>query len=165
MEHLPSERNEEERIQRFQFGPWVFNVNRAQAILAESPREPKLLPVVQWARFYGLDSHDGPGLSLFTPLPSFDRDYAMTTDLDNPLLMATLRSHDGKEFALLIDGTHRLYRAFIDGVAELPAHVLTAEESLAIREDGLVGGEVFGPVRDRPDLLDEPAESEHGGDA
>jgi hypothetical protein len=156
MEQLPSGGGENrelagekaERVQHFQFGPWLFNVNGARAIIEDSPREPRNLPVVQWARFYGLDSVEGQTVSLFTPLPSFDRDYAMTTDLSEPLLVAALRSEEGEEFPLLIDGTHRLYRAFVEGVNELPAYLLSIEESLAIREDGAIGRSVHWPGRD-----------------
>jgi hypothetical protein len=142
------------RVQRFQFGPWLFNVDQAQALIAESPREPKVLPVAPWARFYGLDSPDGPGVSLFTPHAGFDRDYAMTTDLRDPVLIATLRSNEGEEFPLLIDGTHRLYRAHADGLAELPAYVLTADESLTIREGAFLGSTVYWPGYDPARLLE-----------
>ncbi|SRR5712691_1468317 len=130
-----------ERRQRFQFGPWLFNVVEAQRIIARSPRDPSPLPVAQWARFYGLDDdgHDG-GLSLFTPMLGFDRAYALTTDLSTPVLVATLEGKEGQAFPLLIDGTHRLFHAYATDVAELPAYVLTVEESRAIREDGWVTG-------------------------
>ena len=145
MERQPSEggdnqaqrraETESPRMQRFQFGPWMFNVNRAQAIIAESPRETTQLPVAPWAQFYGLDNRGRVSVSLFSPRSEFDRDYAMTTDLSAPVLVATLRANDGDEFPLLIDGAHRLYRAYAEGVTTLPADVLSADESLAIRED------------------------------
>ncbi|HEV2403432.1 MAG TPA: hypothetical protein VGS08_04475 [Candidatus Saccharimonadales bacterium] len=137
--HEPGERP---RVQRFQFGPWVFNVDRAQAVIVEDPRETRSLPVQPWALAYGLDrldSNEGRSFSLFTPLPGFDRRYVMPTDLDEPVIVATLRSNQGEEFPLLIDGTHRLYRAHVEGVEKLSAHVLSAEESLSIREDSRIG--------------------------
>jgi hypothetical protein len=150
------------RVQRFQFGPWLFNVDRAQALIAESPRDTKLVPVAQWARFYGLDSPEGPGFSLFTPRPGFDRDYAMTADLSDPVLVATLRNNEGEEFPLLIDGTHRLFRANAEGLAELPAYVLTAEESLTVREDAFLGSTIHWPSFERSRLLG--SSDEPGGD-
>lgn len=140
------------RGQRFQFGPWQFNVDQAQALVAESLRETKLLPVKPWARFFGLDDPDGSGVWLFTPRPGFDRDYAMTTDLSEPVLVATLRNNEGEEFPLLIDGTHRLFRANAENLAELPAYVLTAEESLTIREDAFLSSTVHWPSYDRARL-------------
>ena len=165
MEQRPSDRRGEQdrgpRVQRFQFGPWLFNVNGARAIIAESPRQPRALPVEPWARFYGLDNTD-EAVSLFS-VQHLDRDYAMATDLDEPVLVATLRSSLSKQFPLLIDGTHRLYKAFVQGIAELPAYVLDADESLAIREDGFIGGSVYWPSHDERRLPGNPAEPGDGG--
>lgn len=137
-QHAEAERP---RVQRYHFGPWVFNVNKAQAIIAESPREALPIQVESWARFYGLDAREGESFSLFGPR-NLDRGYAMTSDLDEPLLIATLRSRDSEEFPLLIDGTHRLYRACVEHLPELQARVLSVEETLAIREDGYMGSSI-----------------------
>jgi hypothetical protein len=141
MEQLPSNRGgEQERgpvVQHFQFGPWVFNVSGARAIIAERPRDLQALDVESWAYQYGLDDTDA-GAPLFSNV-GLDRDYAMTTDLDEPVIVATVRTSEHGELRLLIDGTHRLYKAHVQGVAELPAYMLNAEESLVIREDGFFG--------------------------
>lgn len=120
------------------------------------------MPVTPWARYYRLDSAEDESFSLFTPLPSFDRDYAMTTDLVEPVFVATLRRSEGEEFPLLIDGTHRLYRAYVEHVAELPAYVLTVDESLAIREDGFIGSSVYWPSHDRERFMGDSAEPSDG---
>jgi hypothetical protein len=122
-------------IQRFQFGPWLFNVNRAKDIIVKRPRETLPIPVQPWAHFYGLDTPEGNSFSLFRPSSHFDAEYALTTDLDEPTILATLRGGRGERFPLLIDGTHRLYHAHVEGITELPAYVLTVQESLRIRED------------------------------
>jgi hypothetical protein len=156
--------NEEEkplRIQRFQFGPWLFNVNGGQAILAERPRDARPLSVELWVSFYGLDTPDDE-VSLFWA-HHLDRDYAMTTDLDEPLLVATLRNNEGEELPLLIDGTHRLHRAHVEHRARLPAYVLTVDESLAIREDGLIGPSVYRPSQRQQQLPNDHQESSNGG--
>lgn len=122
--------------QWFRFGLWVFDVDRAQAMLAERPREPQSFPVMPWARQYGLDLVDEPDrVPILGVGPDFDREYAMTTDLTQPLIVATMRLSDGAETPLLIDGTHRLYRAYREAVPELPAYVLDVSESLTIRLD------------------------------
>jgi hypothetical protein len=60
----------------------------------------------------------------------------MTTDLTEPVIVAILHSQEHDEdYPLLIDGTHRLYRAYQEGVATLPAYVLDVAETLGIRED------------------------------
>lgn len=129
------QQGERKRLQRFQFGPWLFNVDRAKVIVAERPRDTRPLPVPPWAHFYGLDTPDGKSFSLFRPSSDFSAEYALTTDLSEPLIVATLRSREHEEFPLLVDGTHRVYRAFAEGRSELPAYVLSTEESLSIRED------------------------------
>jgi hypothetical protein len=135
------------RVQRFQFGPWLFNVNSARAIIAERPRDESNLLVEPWAHFYGLDNPD-EAVSLFF-VQHLDRDYAMTTDLEEPVLVATVRNSLNEQFPLLIDGTHRLYKAYVQGVGVLPAYVLDAEESLAIREDGFIGNSIYWPGHDQ----------------
>jgi hypothetical protein len=132
-----SHRNEGQPAQWFRFGLWIFDVDRAQALLAERPREPQPLPVMPWVRQFGLDLLDEPDrVPILGVGPDFDREYAMTTDLTQPLIVATLHSRKHGESHLLIDGTHRLYRAYREDVVELPAYVLEVAESLAIRLDG-----------------------------
>lgn len=124
--------------QRFHFGPWVFDIDKAQALIKEAPRETRSLVVDAWALFYGLDDtrDDEHSMSLIGPGPEFNRRYAMTTNLEEPVIVAMLRSEEtGEESPLLIDGTHRLFRAYQDGVAALPAYVLSVEESVAIRQE------------------------------
>jgi hypothetical protein len=57
----------------------------------------------------------------------------MTTDLTQPVFIATLPAAGGPPCPLLIDGTHRLYKATVDGCTHLPSWVLTEAETLAIR--------------------------------
>lgn len=129
---------ERQPAQWFQFGGWIFDVDHAQALLTERPRNPQPLPVMPWVRQYGLDLLDHPDTAPILGVgPGFDRDYAMGTDLTEPLIVATLRTSDHGHSPLLIDGTHRLYRAYREGLAELPAYVLNESETQAIRIDGL----------------------------
>ena len=86
------------------------------------------LHVVPWATYYGLAEADLTHASFFAP-QHLDREYAMTTDLDDPVLVATLRNSRGKLFSLLIDGTHRLYHAYKQGVLVLPAYLLDEDRA------------------------------------
>jgi hypothetical protein len=117
--------------QAYLFGSWAFSIAAARDILAAAPRPPASLPVGPWARAFSFDL--GPGhASLLGPGPGFDAAYALTTDLAEPVLVATITAA-GEELPLLIDGTHRLYKAHATGTATLPALVLTAAETLGIR--------------------------------
>ena len=107
------------------------------------PRPPQPLPVMDWARAYGLIRDPGSGphtISLIGPGPGFDPRYAMTTSLDDPLIIATLTTAAGEPTGpLLVDGCHRLYKAAVTGRAELPSFVLTAAETLSIRHEIILG--------------------------
>jgi hypothetical protein len=76
---------------------------------------------------------------LIGPGPGFDPRYAMTTDLDDPVIIATITTAGGKPAGpLLTGGCHRLYKAAVTG-ADLRSFVLTAEETLSIRHPVILG--------------------------
>jgi len=128
--------------QWFVLRPWLFDVTAAIELLRRVPRPARPLPVMAWARAYGLIP--GPGSSphsvpLIGPGPGFDPDYALTTDLDDPLIIASITAaSDGEPAPLLIDGCHRLYKAARLGREHLPSLVLTAAETLSIRRPAIL---------------------------
>ena len=64
----------------------------------------------------------------------------MGTDLDEPLIITSVTADGtGPPRPLLIDGCHLLYKAARLGREQLPSHVLTAAETLAIRRDAVLG--------------------------
>ena len=129
--------------QWFVLRPWSFAVTAATALLRAAPRPPQPLPVMAWARAYGLLPAPGGSphtISLIGPGPGFDPGYAMGTDLDEPVIVATITGPDGEPAGpLLIDGCHRLYKAARLSRDHLPSHVLTAEETRAIRHLAILG--------------------------
>ncbi|MCG8914895.1 hypothetical protein L6E12_03710 [Actinokineospora sp. PR83] len=138
MEREPKkkERKSDKNNQYYIFGPWSFSIGEAARIIEEKPRPTVSLPVFEWANAFGLPGLETPGMiRLLGPGPYFDKDYAMTTDLSDPVIVATLVDKEGVASPLFIDGTHRLYRAFQEGVEELPAYVLTAEETEMVRRN------------------------------
>lgn len=115
-------------------GTWHFSIDKAQDILDRHPRAPRHLPVRPWVAAYGLSQADPGTVALLGPGPGFNREYAMTTDITRPLIVATLRSGRGGDELLLIDGMHRLYRAWRENVDRLPACLLDFAETTQIRE-------------------------------
>ena len=101
-----------------------------------SPRSALLLPVQPWARAYGLirePAGQPQTISLIGPGPGFDPGYALTTDLDDPVIIAIT----GKPARpLLIDGCHRLYKAAQLGREHLPFLVLAPTELAVCIEAG-----------------------------
>ena len=85
--------------QWFRFGPWVYDVDAVTGwLLRAAPRPPQALPVMDWARGYGLIRDPGSGphaVCLIGPGPGFDPRYATITSLDDPLIIATLTTDDG----------------------------------------------------------------------
>jgi hypothetical protein len=92
--------------QLFTLRPWVFDVTMAGVLLRAEPRPPRMVPVAGWSRAYGLAREPGSArhaISLIGPGPDFSPEYAMTTDPDDPVILATLGGAHG-ESPLLIDG-------------------------------------------------------------
>jgi hypothetical protein len=110
-------------------GAWLFDVEHAFRLLRAKPRMPQLIEVVSWS---GIHGPDGSSISPIRPGPSFDPFYAMTVDLTRPLIMATIPTPDGGSATCVIDGTHRLFRALVEGVVTLPAYVLSIAETARI---------------------------------
>jgi hypothetical protein len=87
--------------------PWLFDVTAAIGLLRAAPRPPQPLPVLPWARAYGLTPDPGGGprsVALIGPGPGFDPEYAMTTDLDDPVIIASVTVPGEPPGPLLIDG-------------------------------------------------------------
>jgi hypothetical protein len=94
---------------------YVWNVTQAWRLVQELPRDPVYFhPAEQGVTVAHLNER----------YPSLDWEYAKTTDLTRPLLFVP---YNGQ--AQMLDGWHRLGRAVLEGVAELPAYLLTQEEA------------------------------------
>lgn len=94
----------------------IFDVAMARRIAEERPR--RLAFPVQMLESTGYDlDHVFGGI---------DHNYALTSDLDQPLLFAPW----GDEWVLL-DGWDRMYKAVCCGVGELPMYLLTESEAVA----------------------------------
>ena len=139
--------------QWFYFGPWAFSIDEAETLIGEQPRKPGSLDVAAWANTYGLTHIDDPDprtVTLIGPTrDGLDREYAMGTDLSKPGIVATLEV-DGEPTALFIDGVHRLYRAWREGVPSLPAYVLTVAETHQIKHNRIIGGGITPRRRPTP---------------
>lgn len=140
--------------QWFHFGPWLFDIDAAQALIAAAPRDVLDLNVPAWATALGLTRLDDPEhtkVNLIGPAPGgVDRLYAMSTDLSDPVILGRVRIGDIPPAALLIDGVHRLYRAWREDVLHLPAYLLTAEETRAVQHDKLLGPGGASIIRPKP---------------
>ena len=93
--------------QWFTLRPWLFDVTAATWVLRAAPRPARPMPVMAWARAYGLlpGQDAAPGtIRLIGPGPDFDPAYAMGTDLDEPAIIASIPVAGEPPAPLLIDG-------------------------------------------------------------
>lgn len=131
--------------QWFTFGPCEFDIDKALEIIGrDADRPTRTIDVLQWAKMLGVEKtlaeyHAEGVLPMLRG--EIDEEYARTkSDLSVPVIVADIRvKQDGEPAHMLIDGTHRLRRAFLEGVLTLPAYVLTFKESRAIRSDVFLG--------------------------
>ncbi|MFE5214058.1 MULTISPECIES: hypothetical protein [unclassified Streptomyces] len=125
--------------QTFHYGARMFNIDKARSLLQQHLRNPEPTLVTDWAAHYHLHhltpDYDGTSwCPIFGPDQShFNAAHAMQTDLDKPVIIATME-FDGRAAVLLIDGLHRMYRAMVEARVTLPAHTLTVAETASIRE-------------------------------
>lgn len=71
-------------------------------------------------------------IDLFGMDLSEGKEYALSDKCDTavPLLFVMVKLDDGKEHAQIIDGCHRLYKAFHTGLEEMPALVFDPDTGL-----------------------------------
>ncbi|MFI2616628.1 hypothetical protein [Streptomyces sp. NPDC018584] len=132
---------QQKKGQFFHFDPFVYDVDAALRIIRDEPRPDRLqeIDVAVWARSLGLHKSQeeirrGNTIPLFIP-KDFNEEYARTqADLSVPLIFADLSKEGDEPGYMLIDGTHRLRRAVIEGVEKLPVYLLDRAEALRIRE-------------------------------
>jgi hypothetical protein len=128
----PSPRRVPQYEQQFaQVGDAFLDVGHAFRLLRTAPRRTEPIDVATWGRLYGMDGNQH---SLIQLGPAFDRVHAMSTNLTRPLILATFATGPtrAEDTLLIVDGSHRLYRAFVEGRDQLPALVLTEAETAAI---------------------------------
>ncbi|MEY9859773.1 hypothetical protein ABH935_005406 [Catenulispora sp. GAS73] len=110
-------------------GNTVLDIEAAFRLLRARPRDTVHIDVDAWARLYGMNGDPHAPIQLG---PLFNRHHAAGADLRRPLILITLTLDNGDEVQLIADGSHRLYRGYIEGRDSLPAWILTAAETRAI---------------------------------
>lgn len=101
------------RNEVYNFMFYRFNVWRAAEIL-ENSEVVQISASLNWNFFHRTDEK-----------------YAMTTDISQPVFIAQIFIN-GEISNLMIDGNHRNFRACKEGVAKIPAKILTVEQSFEI---------------------------------
>ncbi|GAB3467194.1 hypothetical protein [Actinophytocola sediminis] len=118
--------------QVFQFAIFRWCINHVEELIEADPDAARLVDDVPVKPF-------GQFLSLEAPAPGYTKlievlvspEYAATTDLSKPIMIAPIILGDENIGGMAIDGWHRIYRALNEGVTELPAYILTEATSVA----------------------------------
>lgn len=101
----------------FRFGDTVWDIAKAEKLVAGRSPNWSVRPAdakVYWEQGW----------------VDVDPDHASTADLSRPVI-GIPSNVEGSHF--IIDGWHRLYRAYAEDVSSLPAHLLTREEEMSVR--------------------------------
>jgi hypothetical protein len=133
----PSPRPDEPGHEFYEFMDDEYDVTRALEMIALTPGRPTVaLDVASTARTLGLEKSSADYLAegvVHLLRGHVDEEYALThADLARPVLLADL-AKTGDPAHMLIDGYHRVRRAYAEGLVALRAHMLTREESAQIR--------------------------------
>ncbi|KUL44777.1 hypothetical protein ADL22_12605 [Streptomyces sp. NRRL F-4489] len=123
--------------QYFHAPPFRYDIDAAWRLIERSPRETHRIKVSEWARALGLaktpEEYQADGK---IPLVNYnvDEEYAKTVDISKPLIFVDVSGKGEEATYIMIDGGHRLRRAVIEGVEELPGYALDKAEAALIRE-------------------------------
>lgn len=96
---------------------WAWDIDTASRLAVRHRPQPVDIGPLAWAR----------------PVIQIDPDHAATVDLSRPLLTVPIPNTDTP---LVIDGWHRIHRALITGIHELPVIRLDAGDERACRIRG-----------------------------
>ena len=114
-----------------------WNVAKAWTLVAAQAPDGTIV-VDDWARamFRAPSAEAMLGKSVIYALSvHVDTTWCLDNDVDltRPILIVSVPLSDGEPVTIPIDGYHRLWRAWHDGVETLPAIVLTAEQEQEVR--------------------------------
>jgi len=116
----------------FQWFDTAWDIERADAILKKKPREPELVDVSEFQTLISLPGDPIKFGGVYT-----NDNVVKRADITFPIYIAIWESkhimNKKKRMHLCIDGWHRIARAKMDGITELPAFFFNLRESRSIR--------------------------------
>ncbi|GCE32083.1 hypothetical protein KDA_75670 [Dictyobacter alpinus] len=118
---------ESERFETFRFFVARWDIVKARYIIQKANKPVGSLRVASAARVYGLDR---PQTEESAVAVDETRGMSETIDTRVPVILALLK---GASSPILIDGLHRLYKAYREGKETLPCYALTSEEEQLCR--------------------------------
>ncbi len=113
----------------FNFLGLAFDVTRAKELVRDRPGPSTTINPHDWRQFLSRHTEDGklyPGITV-------NDEHARIVDLSEPVIVAIVAFPSGTVSPFIIDGWHRVARAWREGVDELPAHVLNESETKQVQ--------------------------------
>ena len=104
-------------LQDFEFAGHFFNLDKAKRLIILHPRPIEMISVEEY------------GAMLTDQIIRVKAASSTKYKLDVPIIVGTLKSGS----RLVMDGWHRLRKALDSGVRELPAVILTGEETIRVK--------------------------------
>ena len=122
---------EAQRHETFRFFMIHWDIVRARYLIQQTNKRLDVLPVRAAARAYGLDKPQTIDSAV-----RVNEQVAMSDAIDTniPVILALIQGDEGtKPKPILLDGLHRLYKAYREGRETIPCYALTPEEEKLCR--------------------------------
>jgi len=122
---------ESQRHETFRFLMVQWDIVKARFLIQQSNKRLDTLRVRDAARAYGLDTSQS-----IDSWAHVDETRAMSDEIDTiiPVILALIQGDEGtRPKPILIDGLHRLYKAYREGKETIPCYALTSEEEKQCR--------------------------------
>lgn len=123
----------QERFELYRFFTVTWDIVKARFLASQPGRRLDTLNVAQTARAYGFDKP----YSIETSFTYVDPIRAMSSaiDPDTPVILALIAREKAGEppIPMLIDGLHRLYKAYREERITIPCYALTPDEEQLCR--------------------------------
>src|SRR5213080_4731792 len=122
---------ESQRHETFRFFMIHWDIVRARYLIQQTNKRLDVLPVAAAARAYGLDKPQTIDSAV-----RVNEQVAMSDAIDTniPVILALIQGDEGtKPKPILLDGLHRLYKAYREGRETIPCYALTPEEEKLCR--------------------------------
>ncbi len=122
---------ESQRYETFRFFMVRWDIVRARYLIQQTNKRQDVLRVRDAAHAYGLDAPQTIDSAV-----RVDEQLAMSEAIDTniPVILALIQGDEGaKPKPILLDGLHRLYKAYREGRETIPCYALTPDEERMCR--------------------------------
>jgi hypothetical protein len=113
----------------FRFGALRFNIEKLKKLISEKPRDPVGYEIVPWAETFLALRRDNPTARPHSIFMRINYGYLDSIDearLAEPIILVEAKKLEGW---LVVDGNHRVAKAYLAGIDFLPAYMVREKEA------------------------------------